>query len=109
MAKNQTLHILVNDFVKTNAEKTLDMLGLSISEAVNMLLHQISLVGGLPFDVKIPEVSKTTFETFAPENITIKNKEDLYQKLDVGIKQIKQGKVIDSDVVIEQIGDKFGF
>ena len=41
MAKNETLNIRVNDVIKLRAEKTLDVLGLSISEAVNMLLHQI--------------------------------------------------------------------
>ena len=40
MAKTETLHIRVNEQVKTNAEETLDMLGISISEAVNMFLCQ---------------------------------------------------------------------
>ncbi|MDR1206399.1 MAG: type II toxin-antitoxin system RelB/DinJ family antitoxin [Peptococcaceae bacterium] len=66
MTKNETLHIRVNGMVKSNAEKTLDRLGLSISEAVNMLLHQITLVGGLPFDVRVP---------LAPESVTVRNKE----------------------------------
>ena len=35
MAKTETLHIRVNEQVKANAEETLDMLGISISEAVN--------------------------------------------------------------------------
>ena len=59
MARNETLHIRVNENVKQNAERTLEMLGLSISEAVNMLIHQINLVGGLPFSVKIPSASDT--------------------------------------------------
>ena len=36
MAKTETLHIRVNENVKANAEETLGMLGISISEAVNM-------------------------------------------------------------------------
>ncbi len=39
MTKNETLHIRVNGAVKSGAERTLDLLGLSISEAVNMLLY----------------------------------------------------------------------
>ena len=58
MFKNETLHIRVNETVKLNAEKTLDILGLSIAEAVNMFLHQINLVGGLPFDVKVPAITE---------------------------------------------------
>ena len=98
MAKNETLHIRVNDIVKSNAEKTLDMLGISIAEAVNMLLHQITLVGGLPFDVKVP---------LASEHVTVKSKEDLYQKLDVGLGQIKAGRVIDADIVMSQLAEKY--
>jgi len=100
MAKNETLHIRVNDTVKERAEKTLDMLGLSISEAVNMLLHQIHLVGGLPFDVRVP---------LAPESVMVGSKEDLYEKLGVGMEQIRDGKVIDADVVMARLSDKYGF
>ena len=100
MAKNETLHIRVNDIAKSRAEKTLSVLGISISDAVNMLLHQIYLVGGLPFDVKVP---------MAPESVMPKNLEDLYEKLDVGLEQIKAGNVVDADTVMTQLGEKHGF
>ena len=99
MTKNETLHIRVNEDIKSRAENTLNMLGLSISEAVNMLLHQISLVGGLPFEVKIPP---------APENIMVHSMNDLYEKLDIGMQQIKDGKVIDADLVMERLRNKHG-
>ncbi|MDR3288402.1 MAG: type II toxin-antitoxin system RelB/DinJ family antitoxin [Peptococcaceae bacterium] len=99
MTKNETLHIRVNDTVKSNAEKTLNVLGLSISEAVNMLLHQISLVGGLPFDVKVP---------LAPDSVTVRSKEELYEKLSVGMEQVKAGNVIDADVVMARLRGKYG-
>lgn len=49
MAKTETLHIRVNESVKANAEETLNMLGVSISEAVNMFLCQVNLTGGAAF------------------------------------------------------------
>ncbi len=76
MAKSETLHIRVNENVKASAERTLDTLGLSISEAVNMFLHQIPLVGGLPFDVRIPA---------APESVIVRDNAELYAALDVGM------------------------
>ena len=100
MAKNETLHIRVNENIKASAEKTLDVLGISISEAVNIFLHQIPLVGGLPFDVRVPA---------APENVTVRNTEDLYKKLSVGMEQIKEGKVVDADAVMTNLKDKYGF
>ena len=80
--------------IKLRAEKTLDVLGLSISEAVNMLLHQISLVGGLPFEVRIPS---------APESLVISSDKDLYEKLSLSSAQIREGKTIDADAVMERI------
>jgi addiction module RelB/DinJ family antitoxin len=100
MAKNETLHIRVNDAVKSSAEKTLELLGLSISEAVNMLLHQITLVGGLPFNVRVP---------IAPDSVTVRSGEELYEKLGVGKKQIQEGKVISADAVMAQLRDEYGF
>ena len=100
MSKSETLHIRVNGDVKQSAENTLEMLGLSISEAVNMLLCQISLVGGLPFDVKIPS---------APERVIARTTDELYKMLEIGRGQIQAGKVIDADVFMAQIRDKYGF
>lgn len=99
MAKNETLHIRVNGTVKSNAEQTLSLLGISISEAVNMFLHQIPIVGGLPFDVKVP---------IAPESVIARSKDDLYKKLDAAKEQISEGKATDADVVMESIRGKYG-
>ena len=86
MAKTETLHIRVNEQVKTNAEETLDMLGISISEAVNMFLCQVNLTGGLSFAVKLP----------APERVMVRSKTDLINKLDEADANLKTGKVSDA-------------
>jgi len=100
MVKNDTLHIRVNEDVKARAEETLSMLGISISEAVNMLLHQIPIAGGLPFDLRIPP---------APQSVTFHSKKELHDMLDVGMKQIQEGRVTDANVVMERIRGKYGF
>ena len=43
MPKTDTLHIRVEPSVKQKAEKTLNDLGLSITEAVNVFLNQVIL------------------------------------------------------------------
>ena len=98
MAKTETLHIRVNENVKANAEETLSMLGISISEAVNMFLCQVNLTGGIPFEVKVP----------APERIIVKNKEELYQKLEEAENEIKSGNYSSSDEVFGRLRDKYG-
>jgi addiction module RelB/DinJ family antitoxin len=100
VTKNETLHIRVNETVKANAENTLGRLGISISDAVTMLLYQIPIVGGLPFDLRMPT---------APERVIVRSKEDLYNKLDAGMRQVDEGKVIDADVAMSKIRDKYGF
>jgi len=60
MAKTDTLHIRIEPEVKKNAENTLNKLGLSTSEAINIFLHQVILTGGLPFDVILPRYNTET-------------------------------------------------
>lgn len=60
MAKTETLHIRVEAAVKAGVEATLKNLGLSTTEAVNIFLHQVLLVGGLPFEVKNPQYNVET-------------------------------------------------
>ncbi|MDQ7095029.1 type II toxin-antitoxin system RelB/DinJ family antitoxin [Desulfosporosinus sp. PR] len=60
MAKSETLHIRVDPDVKADVEAMLSTLGLSTTEAVNIFLHQILLVGGLPFEVKYPQYNAET-------------------------------------------------
>lgn len=54
MAKTDTLHIRVAPDVKSGVESTLNQLGLSTTEAVNIFLNQVMLTGGLPFPVQLP-------------------------------------------------------
>ena len=54
MAKNDIIHIRINEDVKINTEETLSMPGMTLSEAINIFLCQVSLTGGLPFDVRLP-------------------------------------------------------
>ena len=96
MAKTETLHIRVNEQVKANAEETLDMLGISISDAVNMFLCQVNLTGGLPFAVKLP----------APERTIVRSKADLINKLDEGKADLKTGKVSDAKDTFERLRNK---
>jgi DNA-damage-inducible protein J len=44
----------VDPDLKADAEKVLNTLGISTTEAINLFLSQVRLRRGLPFDVKIP-------------------------------------------------------
>ncbi len=60
MAKTAMITTRVDPDLKADAEKVLNKLGISTTEAINLFLSQVRLRKGLPFDVKIP--NKTTLK-----------------------------------------------
>jgi DNA-damage-inducible protein J len=51
MAKNTTINLRINSEIKDQAGKILESMGLTFSEAFNMMLHQVRIQRALPFDV----------------------------------------------------------
>ena len=51
MAKNATINLRVDAEVKEQSGKILDAMGLTFSDAFNLLLHQIWIQKALPFNV----------------------------------------------------------
>ena len=51
MNKNTTINLRVNSEVKDQAGMILDAMGLTFSDAFNLLLHQIRIQRSLPFEV----------------------------------------------------------
>ena len=62
IAKTHILHIRVEPKVKEKAEKILNDLGLSISEAVNVFLNQVILNEGIPFEIRKNRYSNSTIK-----------------------------------------------
>ncbi len=48
------VHIRVDDKVKQKAARTLAEMGISVSDAVRMLLVRVAAEKALPFEVKVP-------------------------------------------------------
>jgi DNA-damage-inducible protein J len=48
------VHIRVDEKVKERAAKTLAAMGLSVSDAVRVLLVRVAAENALPFEVKVP-------------------------------------------------------
>ena len=99
MAKTETLHIRVNGTVKENAEEILEMLGISISDAVNMFLCQVQFKGGLPFEVTLPP---------APRELIVHSIDELYEKLVEAEEDYKAGRVFDADEVLAELRERYG-
>ena len=54
MPKNAYINARVDKDFKAKAENVLRRVGVSTTDVVTMLLHQIVLRKGMPFDVRIP-------------------------------------------------------
>lgn len=55
MEKNATINVRINPQVKHDAENILTQLGLSMSTAIEVFLRQVTLTGGLPFQLSLPK------------------------------------------------------
>ena len=51
------VHVRVDEKTKLRAAKTLARMGISVSDAVRMLLVRVAAEKALPFDVKIPNAT----------------------------------------------------
>ncbi len=69
--KTAYIRARVRPHIKKDAERVLDRLGISTTDAISVFLSQVSLQDGLPFDVKVP--NKTTRAAFAQPRNTMKS------------------------------------
>jgi DNA-damage-inducible protein J len=57
MATTTMVHVRVDEKVKRKATKTLAAMGLSVSDAVRMVLIRVAAEQALPFEVKVPNAT----------------------------------------------------
>lgn len=71
MNKNAVVSARISPDSKKEAEKVLERLGLTTSDAITMLFQQINLRQGIPFPVEIPNPETIKAITEADEGIGI--------------------------------------
>ena len=60
MVASADLYIPIDAETKADAEQLFASFGITVSEAVNIFLHQSLLAGGLPFNVRMPRYNEET-------------------------------------------------
>lgn len=60
MAKSANINVRIEPEVKANAEALFSQFGITVTDAINMFLHQSIMVGGLPFELKQPKYNALT-------------------------------------------------
>ncbi len=86
MEKTATLNLRVNPAVKQRAEDVLARLGIPMSTAIDIYLNQISLTGGIPFAVTLPNAPFTL-------NADLMTVKEIHTKLQEGYDDFQTGKV----------------
>lgn len=95
MEKTATLNLRVNPAVKQRAEDVLSRLGIPMSTAIDMYLNQISLTGGIPFNVTLPKAPSSI-------NADLMSVEEIRNKLQEGYEDAKNGKVQEAASAFEK-------
>ena len=96
MQKSATLNLRIDPDVKQSAEYVLSQLGLSMSTAIDMFLRQVSLTGGLPFKVALPEAPRVV-------NADLMSDEELRSKLLSGLSEVNAGDALALDEVTKML------
>ncbi len=97
MAKTANIYARIEPEVKEKAEIILETLGIPVSNAINMFYKQIILTGGIPFEVKLPNVI----------NVSKMTKEELDVELKKGIDDINLGRVKSANAVFDELSRKY--
>ena len=88
MEKTATLNLRVNPTVKQRAEDVLTRLGIPMSTAIDIYLNQISLTGGIPFAIVLPNAPSVL-------NADLMTGEEIHTKMQEGYDDLQAGRVQD--------------
>ena len=60
MAKTASLNIRMDPEIKMTVDGIFSRFGITVADAVNIFLHKSIMVGGLPFDMTLPQYNGET-------------------------------------------------
>ncbi|MDR2649831.1 MAG: type II toxin-antitoxin system RelB/DinJ family antitoxin [Clostridiales bacterium] len=60
MAKTANINIRVEPEVKATVDGIFSHFGITVADAVNIFLHKVMIVGGMPFDMALPKYNAET-------------------------------------------------
>lgn len=100
MARTSNVFARVEPEIKEQAEKVLDQLGISMSNAVGMFLRQVVLQKGIPFEMKLPQSAPLAYGSLT--------KEQFDAEIEKGVADICAGRVYSADDVEMEMKRDFG-
>ena len=95
MSKSSSIYTRVEPEIKEQVEQILSNLGIPVSNAINLFLHQIVLRKGIPFDVTMPQIVPLDYSTLSSEQFDA--------EIEKGIVSAEAGRVVSSKQVREKM------
>jgi DNA-damage-inducible protein J len=99
MAATTMVHVRIDENIKAQASDTLARMGLSVSDAVRMMLIRVAAENALPFSVQVPNAETQSAMREArsmvmPKTPRLTNAEAMFAELDAHAKTVskKRGK-----------------
>ena len=100
MARTSNIFARVEPDLKEQAEQVLSQLGIPMSNAVSMFLHQVVLQRGIPFEMKLPNS--------APLNYQDLSKEQFDAEIQNGMDSLDSGKGYSAESIAAEMRRDFG-
>ncbi len=94
-----TIQVRVDDDLKSKADALFKELGTDTTSAIRMFLTQAVAYDGIPFEIKKYNKAKT---------MKIMTEDEFFDRLTSSRAQARDGRVIDADVLVDNIRDKYG-
>ena len=63
--RDEVIHARIQSDVKSDAERILKVIGISMSQAIDLFLRQVTLKKGVPFELNAEEKEPTDIEALA--------------------------------------------
>ena len=60
MAKTANINIRIDPEVKSTVDGIFSHFGITVADAVNIFLHKVMIVNGMPFDMILPRYNEET-------------------------------------------------
>ena len=60
MAKTANINIRIDPEVKSTVNGIFSHFGITVADAINIFLHKVMIVGGMPFDMTLPRYNEET-------------------------------------------------
>lgn len=100
MARTSNIFARVEPDLKEQAEQVLSQLGIPMSNAVSMFLHQVVLQRGIPFEMKLPDNP--------PFNYHDLSKEQFDAEIQKGMDSLDSGKGYSAESIAAEMRRNFG-